>query len=156
MSVPELINAVLNAIRLVFYRDRIREFKRDERALMKAIARYGYECDRRGWNFKPEDIQTELVNLLNSVWKNRAEIKYLPLYLEGAVDRHIRQRADELNAQAKKLSTVTRRAIGNLEVKDVREQTTVEVLATLYKDLKRQKRAKRKPATPTARQEVLL
>jgi hypothetical protein len=102
MTVSELIDQVLQSIARDFYGEtRIREFMRDRTPLMKAIARYGYTCTQRGWSFEVPHILKEVMEVLISMRDKQAEIKWLPKYLEGAIDRHIRQRAEELSAQAK-------------------------------------------------------
>ena len=146
MTVAVLIADVLGRIRQSFYRDRTREFTRDHRSLMKAVARYGYECEKRGWEFEITAIRAELVGLLHSIISKRAEIQYLPVYLEGAVDRHIRTRAEELSAAATKIGSVTKLALQTVRVADVREPTPVETLAMLYRDLRRLQRQSVKPA----------
>jgi hypothetical protein len=147
MTIAELITEVVNAVRNSFYADApVQHFKRDERAIMKAIARYGYECDRRGWRFQVEFIHRE----------SDAEIQYLPVYLEGAVDTHIRTRAEELSAAAKSPGNITQRAIKDVTAVNVVEKTPVETLALLYGDLRKShRRAIRKPAVK-ATQETLL
>jgi len=155
MSIPELINDVLLHLRNHFYADKpARDYKRDERALMKAIARYGHECDRRHWQFDAQFIYKELVALLRSMREKSADINYLPVYLEGAVDRHIRTRAEELSAAAKALPNQVRKATSGLHAAVVIEKTAVETLAAVYRDLKQQRR--RKAAPVKSKQEVLL
>lgn len=145
MSVAELIENVLRAILAAFYRDRAEDFFRDRHALTRAIARYGVECHSRGWEFSTLSIQTELLALLNQIRKQKADIKYLPVYLEGAVDRHIRVRAEELSAHAKLGRNIVKRTVSGIQPAAVREATEVETLAALYKSMRRVK-AKRKSA----------
>ncbi len=143
--VPRLIREVLGMIGRYFYDNppRQRDFMRDQNHLTQAIARYGYECERRNWQFNATAIQSDLLALLLKIRETGADIKFFPIYLEGAVDRHIRQRADELSAQAKQISRLSTKALGTLKPGDLREPTTVEILATVYKDLKRQRRGAR-------------
>ena len=156
MTIADLIAEVTMAVRNSFYADAPpRDFKRDERAIMRAIARYGYECDRRGWSFQVEFIHRELIALLRSIREKGAEINYLPVYLEGAVDRHIRCRAEELSAAAKAPANITRRAVKDLVAVNVVEKSPVETLALLYGDLKRQVRARR-AVRPLSKQPSLL
>jgi spore cortex formation protein SpoVR/YcgB (stage V sporulation) len=80
LKIAELVNLILSSIRNQFYPDNPREFKRDERALLKAIASYGYECYYRGWEFGPSFIFRELMDLLNQIKRTGSDIHYLPLY----------------------------------------------------------------------------
>lgn len=138
MTIPELITLVLNAIRNQFYADKVRDFMRDERALTKAISRYGYECHQRGWEFDSKFILRALMDLLNEIKRSSADFRYLPVYLDGAVKRHIGQRAEELSAAAKSTpKNVARLVKGVQTVEAVREASATEILAAVYKDLKR-------------------
>ena len=143
MTVSELIIDVCRCIRNSFYTDKPeRIYLRDERFLMKAIARYGVECERLGWHFQVDFIFHDLLQLLKSIKTSGAEIEYLPVYLEGAVDRHIRLRAEELNAAAKlakNVENLTRKVVAGVEPTTVLEPSKVETLALLYKDLKKRK-----------------
>jgi hypothetical protein len=154
MTVTELIGEVTTCVRNSFYADKLpREFKRDERAIMRSIARYGAECDRRGWHFQADFIFHELLTLLKAIKTSGADIKYLPVYLEGAVDRHIRMRAEELSAQAKSAKNVdvlARRTMDGVKVVQVVEKSTVETLALLYKDLQKRQKVKRQARPATA------
>jgi nicotinic acid phosphoribosyltransferase len=146
MTVAELIQDVTRCVRNSFYCDKpVQQFKRDERAIQRAIARYGVECERRGWHFQVDFIFHELLQLLKAIRIKEADIKYLPVYLEGAVDRHIRTRAEELSAAAKVAGNLSRRAVAGLAVTTVVEPHPVETLALLYKDLKK-RQPKAKPA----------
>lgn len=161
MTVAELVAEVVNCVRNSFYSDRPpRDFKRDERAIMRAIARYGVECERRGWHFQADFIFHELLQLLKSIRTNGADIQYLPVYLEGAVDRHIRLRAEDLHAQAKAAKNVdvlARKTMAGVQVVQVVEKTSVETLAALYSDLKKRQKVKRlaKPAKAVAQPSLL-
>lgn len=151
MTVPDLITSVLSQIRNGFYAERTRDFMRDERQLTKAIARWGYECEQRGWDFTPDFIANELRQLLIKIKQTDADIGYMPVYLEGAVTRSIRMRAEELSAAAKARRTpakLAQKIVNGVKVGDVREPTTVEVLAKVFTELKRQRRAKRKALKP--------
>lgn len=154
MTIPDLISLILGSIRGQFYSDRPREFMRDERALTKAIARYGYECAHRSWHFQPQAILRDLANLLNEIKRADLQIGYLPVYLEGAVRRHIGQRAEELQAQARTIEPrLTKIVSGVKGVEAVREPSAVDILATVYRDLKSRKparrQAKRQPTQPS-------
>lgn len=153
MTVSELIQDMLRRIRsLDRYHGRDREFKRDERALMKAISRYGYACAERGWHFQPNEILGDLVALLRQIVNQNADIKYFPIYLEGCVDKHIRTRAEELNARAKAAKATPRlieKAMSDKSVVRVIEPTAVELLDKVYRDLA--SRRKIKAAKPVAK-----
>lgn len=160
MTVPELISDLLRRIRsLDRYHGRDREFKRDERALMKAISRYGYACAERGWHFQPNEILGDLVALLRQIVNQNADIKYFPIYLEGCVDKHIRTRAEELNARAKAAKATPRlveKTLADKSVVRVVEPTAVELLATVYRDLKtRSKVVRDAKAKPMVKQREL-
>lgn len=150
MTVPEIIANVLDKIRRDFYGDaRIREFMRDQRQLMKAIATYGYECNERGWNFEPDFIYQELMKLLLEIRTAEADVQYLPVYLAGAIRRHIGQRAEELSAKAKQIDHKVASLIaqvGQNSRSAVREPKPVEVLAEMYKGIKQIQRARRRKA----------
>jgi hypothetical protein len=140
MSIPELITLVLDSIRNQFYPDRLRDFKRDERALTKAIARYGYECHQRGWDFDSRHILSAIMKLLQEIKRSGADIRYLPTYLDGTVKRHVGQRAEELSAKAKSVKPNVAKIVATTRrVEAIREPSATEILATVYKDLKRYK-----------------
>lgn len=152
MTVPELIEDVLRRIHsLDRYHDRPREFMRDRTALMKAISRYGYACNARGWHFQPNEILGDLVALLRQIVEQNADIGYFPIYLEASVDKHIRTRAEELNERARKAKSpavVSHKIVHTTEVVRVLEKSPVEILDALYRDLKARKKTARatKPA----------
>jgi hypothetical protein len=158
MSVPELIEDVLRRIRSTDrYHGRDREFLRDRTALTKAIARYGYACNERGWHFQPNEILGDLVALLRDIVNKNAPIGYFPVYLEGAVDRHIRTRAEELNERARKSklpAALVPKIVSGTQVVRVIEPTSVELLDAIYRDLKARRKAARqvKPARTRAAQ----
>jgi hypothetical protein len=157
VTIDALISEVLNQVRNNFYADRpAREFLRDERAIMRAIARYGAECERRGWNFQVEFMWRELTALLRSMREKAADIKYLPVYLEGAVDRHIRLRAEELSAAAKLPKNIAMRTLKDVAVVQTIEATPVETLALLYKDLRKRQKSKQRRTVAAPKQGSLL
>lgn len=154
MTVGLLIDTVLRRIKAGWYGDNIGRFWRDLDPLKKAIARYGYEAERRGWDLDPDFICRELLTLIQQIRDTGADIRYLPQYLEGAVDRRIRIRAEEISAEAKATSTRITKALAKLRtVPDIRQPTATETLATLYRDLKtrpgRRKKTKPAPAQPS-------
>lgn len=164
MNVSELIDQVLQSIARDFYGlqpghtlsaggegqgevaspSDLRKFMRDRTALMKAVARYGYTCTQRGWSFEVPHILKEVMEVLISMRDKQASIKWLPRYLEGAIDRHIRQRAEELSALAKvkDRQNVTKKVEGLAKVEAIREPSPTEILSTLYKDLNSRRRRK--------------
>lgn len=152
MTVPVLITTVMGAIRTKFYADRpAREFRRDERALTQAVAKWGYACHHRGWDFTPEFILAELMRVLIDIQRRDGEIQYLPVYLSGAVTRSIGQRAEELHAAGRKLAPKIQRLVDGAEVVVVREKGNTETLAALYRDLQRHKRQQRRESKPAAK-----
>jgi hypothetical protein len=164
MTLADLIKTLLHRIGAEHYglgaggQPRVREFMRDERALTKAIARYGHECVRRGWEFEESDIWADIHQVLDTMRpcvitrKNRAPIAYLPTYLEGAIDRHIRLRAEELSAEAKRLAPKVTRVVERTASTVVVEKTVCETLDILYRDLRRPRRkATPSPATRPAK-----
>jgi hypothetical protein len=160
MTVSELIQDMLRRIRsLDRYHGRDREFKRDERALMKAISRYGYACAERGWHFQPNEILGDLVALLRQIVNQDADIKYFPIYLEYAVDKHIRTRAEELNARAKAAKATPRlieKTMADKSVVRVIEPTAVELLDKVYRDLNARRKTKiARPAVKAKQGELL-
>lgn len=165
MTVADLIARVLQAIRAEFYGDDARgarEFRRDERALTKAIARYGYACAERGWDFEPHEVCTALLQLLPQITKPTHQ--YLPVYLERCIDRHVGQRAEQLNERAKAARAVGR--IAGLTVEEAIKRTldaaaqarprvtTCETLATVYRDLAARSRKGRESKRQVAARQV--
>jgi hypothetical protein len=160
MTIPELITLILDSVRGQWYADDVRAFKRDERALTKAISRYGYECHQRGWEFDTKHILRAIMTLLQEIKRSGAEIQYLPVYLDGAVRRHIGQRAEELSVKAKSTPRNIAKIVESTKrVEAVREPSATEILATVYKDLRkvgRDRRARRKPETAVRPQDLQL
>jgi hypothetical protein len=157
--VADMISEVLRAIFNQFYADRPRDYLRDERALTRAISRYGWECEQRGWHLETQFILRDLVKLLIEIKRTDADISYLPVYLEGAIKRHIGQRAEELQAAARatprKVSTVVKVLAGLPRVEAVREPTAVEQLGLLYSDLRRRARKPKQMAKPAVQPSLL-
>ena len=146
MTLDALISTLLNRIFREHYgQARGREYLRDQRALTQAIARYGHVCAERGWHFEEAAIFCDISRILDNVRAAKADIKYLPAYLEGAIDRHCRLRAEELNEEAKRLRTPLRKVQAKLPapVQVVIHQPVVEVLDSLWRDLKRRQRRNR-------------
>ncbi|MDX1951477.1 MAG: hypothetical protein SFY81_04795 [Verrucomicrobiota bacterium] len=157
-TIAELLDTVLNAIRNQWYSDQPREFLRDRQALMKAVARYGYECHQRGWEFEAQAILHAIMKLLNEIKASNAVIEYLPLYLDGAIGRHLSQRADKLNAEAKKLKPKIAKLVQGVRIVEaVREASHTEILANVYSSLKtiqRRNRTASKATRKTAQKEL--
>ncbi len=164
MSVDQLITEVLTNLRNHFYADkRPRDFLRDRTALMRAIARYGYECEKRNWQFDAAYIFRDLMALLLQIrtadqsHHPQSSILYLPVYLEGAIDRHIRQRAEELSAHAKTIAPKIAKLTTNLKtVEAIREKTDTEILGALFKTLRKPRRQASQPHRPATKQKELL
>lgn len=136
MNVDDLINAVTQHVYKVFYEPRHNEFFRDQQAIRRAVAHYGYECNQRGWNPDPEFIWTEILRILRSAEVRKAEIRYLPVYLDRAVTMAVGIRAEEIKAASRETKTIVARVVSSLKpVEVIRERTAVEVLAELYKSL---------------------
>lgn len=144
MTVDALIAKLLHQIRWVFYTHDERGYHRDERNLSQAIARYGYECHSRGWDLEPEFIHRDLAALLVQVQASFDRRKYLPIYLEAAVDRHIRLRAEELQAEARRVAPKVQKLFASVRSVECRRITDTEILATVYRDLRRQTKRRRK------------
>lgn len=157
MTVAALIETVLRSIHRDFYGERPKDFFRDRMALTKAIARYGFECNNRAWEFSTENIQKALLALLNKIRQSNGDIQYLPTYLEAAVDRHIRERADELSQAGKEGRNIIAKTMSGIQPAAIREATPVETLGMLYTDLTQRRRRKKKITDlPKAKQRELL
>jgi hypothetical protein len=154
MTVSALITRCLSAIRAQFYESKPASYCRDERALTKAIARYGYACNERGWQFDELHVTRAIVDLLPKI--KPPHTQYLPTYLESCIDRHVRQRAEELNEKNKatpnRLAIALKAAKGMADATEAvaavapRAPSATEQLDTIYRDLARRKRAARKVA----------
>jgi hypothetical protein len=100
------------------------------------------------------------MTVLREVKTRQADVKYLPVYLDGAIGRHLGQKAEEYSAAQKargikRLANVITRTVDGVErVEAVREKSATETLAALYHDLRLRGR-RRKKAAPD-RQEALL
>lgn len=153
MTVETLIAQTLHKIWEEHYMPRTREFHRDKTALTKCIARYGHHCKQRGWHLDAEFIRSEIMSVLTRARKQKAEIKYLPAYLDAALTRSLGQRAEELSAEAKSVGTGCAKILRDVTgVTAIVQPTAVEILSTIYKNEKR-----RKPkAVATGKQQNLL
>jgi len=160
MTIDELIDSVVGRIHKEHYvgTSRMPCFHRDRVALEKSVARYGHECHQRGWEFEPETIYGEIMRILDSMTERTDAIRiWFPLYLEASVDRHVRLRAEELSAQAKKIASIVGRTVAWVQLADVREPTAVEILATVYANHERRRRQRKKMASaPKVKQLGLL
>ena len=168
MTVQELVATVLENIRIHWYTDaaghlRAHEYKRDERQLIRAIATYGHECNQRGWPFQADFIYRDLMKLLLTIRTSGAEVHYLPVYLTGAIRRHLGQRAEELSVAAKSLPTHANNvlaALSNLKspisnssgasVPASRLPSDVEVFTQLYRGIGQIQRARKHSADRAA------
>jgi len=146
-----LIDTCLTYLRTHFYQDAPkRSYHRDEQALVKAIARYGHECHRRGWEFEPLEIQKDVIKVIRTMLDRADEIQYLPIYLEGAIDRHIRLRAEELSAKAKAKKTVpalVAKKLDGVQVAVIEKKTTVETLSDVWKGIRTRQHQRRTERT---------
>lgn len=138
MSVAELIDQVMHRVRVRFYSDRpVREWVRDRNALLKAVARYGHECTQRGWRFEADELAGRLVALLNRIERPGGE-GWFPKYLEAAVDQHVRERAEEIQAAARRAETITAKALAGLPpVSAVRPPSASEMLGAVWAEQRR-------------------
>lgn len=113
----------------------VRIWWRDRPALIKALCRYGKACDARGWEFDEHHIFKDLLGVLTRLAPPQEA--WLPVYLEGAVDRHVRKRAEELSAKAKSLLNITGRASNQLVI--AKKVSATETMARLYDHLNKKK-----------------
>jgi len=145
MTVDQLITSLLLRIHRDHYASRpVRDWMRDEHEITRAIARYGHECHSRGWEYDEAAVYVDLMDVLDSCLRARATIRHLPVYLAGAVDRHIRLRAEELREAAIRIETHAGRAMRELAAeRGERLPRTCETLAALYRDLSQARRARR-------------
>jgi hypothetical protein len=154
MTVADLIARCMDAIRVQFYASASpRDFPRDSRALTKAIARYGYACNERGWQFEPNVICRDILSILPRIEPPRHQ--WLPLYLETCIDRHVGMRAEELSAQAKQQRTVpllVSKKADSLKPAVIIEKTGTETLDLLYKQLSTINRTKKRIAKSVPKQ----
>lgn len=148
-TVADLIDTVMGAIWHQFYNGDHKAFQRDQRHLHKAIARYGHATAERGWQFTAEQIQGDILQLLNEIKRQGTEqIRWLPLYLENAVDRRVRQRAEELRELSLRnqgADVVAGRILDKLPPPAAAAPMPAdnEVLNILYRDLNKRQRARR-------------
>lgn len=137
-TVEDLIEVVMARVKVRFYHGRpAREWARDRNALMKAVMRYGYECDRRGWHFNAEALTVRLLNLLNDIERPAGE-GWFPIYLEQAVDQHVRERAEEIQAAAEKTEAKLAAVLGRLPAPtSQRPPSATQLAAAVFTELKR-------------------
>ncbi len=142
MTPADSINRCLQVIKEKWYDDKAeRIFYRDKRNLTKAICRYGYVCSQRGWEFQAHEVTGAILNVLIRIDAKEAE--YLPVFLEACIDRHVRQRSEEISEQAKALAykKSMAKAMGVMEksiVPDsvrIIEKSDTEIMATMYREL---------------------
>lgn len=137
-TVEDLIEVVMNRVKTRFYHDRpAREWARDRNALMKATMRYGYECSRRGWRFDAESLAVRLLELLNRIERPGGE-GWFPVYLEQAVDQHVREHAEEIQAAAAKTEAKLAAVLGKLPAPSGQRPPDAATLAgAVFSELKR-------------------
>jgi hypothetical protein len=151
-QVADLVDQVLRSIRGAWYPDDARGYLRDRTALTRAIARWGHECRARNWLFDAPFIERDIIAVLKQIKRSAVDIKYLPVYLEGAITRSIGQRAEELSALAKRIDLKTTRIVDGIRpVAQVIETTATETLAILYRDLRARQGRKRRTAAASPR-----
>ncbi len=157
MTAPDVILSVLRAIRNQWYADRVREYKRDEPALLKSIVRWGHECASRGWEFDGDAIRRDIMGILHQIQRANAPIQYLPVYLEGAITRSIGQRAEELQAAARSVErNVSKIVAGVKGVEAVRRVGVAEAMAEIYRATARRARGRRSKTKPEQAQLTLI
>jgi hypothetical protein len=145
MTLTEAIDRCLVAIRDQFYdEDRPRDFLRDRTALIKAVARYGVECERRGWRFDEIHIVQAILKLLPQI--KPPDHQWLPVYLEKCIDRHVGQRSEELQAESRRIDTAAEKVLREArllnpspksEIRNPKSEirmAATEVLAALHRE----------------------
>lgn len=142
-TVEDLIEVVMDRVKVRFYHGRpAREWARDRNALLKAVMRYGYECSRRGWRFEADMLAVRLLNLLNDIERPEGE-GWFPVYLETAVDQHVRERAEEIQAAAAQTEAVLAKVRAGLPVTtEARPPVASEMAAAVFQELKRRQAEK--------------
>jgi len=140
-TMEDLIELVMDRVRLRFYHDKpAREWARDRNALMKAVMRYGHECHRRGWRFDVESLAVRLLELLNRI-ERPTGAGWFPIYLEQAVDQHVREHAEEIQAAARAIESKLAAVLGRLPAASaVRPPDAAEMAGAVFTELKRRQR----------------
>lgn len=146
MTIEAPIERTTRRIHKEFYAERDLRFWQDFRPLVKAITKYGYECNQRGWEMQPHAIYWDISRLLDSMRKHKDDIEYLPAYLESTVRNHVGMRAEEIQALSN--ANRTSRAVRVITdgVRPVVEviSTDTQLLAALHASLLKH-RSKAKP-----------
>lgn len=139
MTIPDLLTLTLARIHKQFYTGRQNDFFRDQRALVKAIARYGYECAQRNWHIEPRAIYQDIHKLLTSIAGRRTEFEYLPVYLDEAVRSHVNRRAEEISelSRSQAVNRKVRQVMRDTQLVAQVEPTSVDVLGQLFTQIKR-------------------
>lgn len=147
-----MLEAVLTIVRSKFYADRPNDYFSQRRDLMKAILKYAYICEQRGWDFDNHELATQIISVLQKV--NRKEFTYIPAYLNEAITRHVNYRAEELNAKAKLITPRLAKIVRNTEVvQAIIPERAVETATALYKKLCAAKRVWKPAVKPAAIQQ---
>lgn len=159
MSLEEFLTILNRKIKISFYQDerghwrRDRNWMRDQNQLNKALLRYAYECERRGWQPAVEDIFNDLQDLLIALETQEHDGKgartWFPKYLEACVDKRVNLQAEKLNRTKEAPRTYTRKIVDGLQVvEEIR--TPVRDMAALYAAIRvnRGGRKKKKTAKP--------
>lgn len=156
-AIAELVVDVLGALRSQFYCDLpARDYVRDERFLTAALATYGHECRQRGWLFDAGFLKGELLGLLQTFKRHGVEPKWMPVYLQGAIRRHIGTRAEELQAAARNVPKNVTRIVAGVQPVVVVEKSATELLALLYADVRKMKRTRAGALKPRTKEPTLL
>lgn len=150
MTVPDLIGTVLESVYKKFYVDREVIFYRDKTHIVKAITRYGHECHSRGWSISLKHIEGAIFKILEKTKVD--EVRYLPVYLEKAVDQHVRERSEELHDIALNINTQTGRIRIPKPTNKTRTLSDCDVMSRIYVDLKTKMKNKRRKADATQKE----
>lgn len=166
MTIEDFLTLLNRKIKISFYQDqrgqwrRDRNWMRDQHQLNKALLRYAYECDRRGWEPAVEDIFNDLQDLLIGLETQEHDGKgariWFPKYLEACVDKRVNLQAEQLNRTKQAPATYTRQIVDGLTV--VNEiRTPVRDMAALYRGIivkrggRKKKKAAQRKSTPSTK-----
>jgi hypothetical protein len=140
-TVDDLLEVVMERVKVRFYHGRpAREWATDRNALLKAVSRYGFECLRREWHFEAEVLAVRLLDLLNKIERPTTP-GWFPIYLETAVDQHVRERAEEIQEAARQAAKVAGRIVAGLQVAEgPRPPSAVDVMGAVFVELKRRQK----------------
>jgi hypothetical protein len=142
-TVEDLIEVIMARVKVRFYHNRpAREWATDRNALLKAVMRYGYECTGRGWRFEADVLAVRLLDLLNKIERPTTP-GWFPIYLETAVDQHVRERAEEIQEAAAQTEVILAKVRAGLPVTTAaRPPVASEMAAAVFLELKRRQTEK--------------